>query len=108
MADVAAVKRKLMGSLHKAAVDDAVGKYGYRRETIEELLVLCGTPEGVAKRWHEFNRTPEQKMADALNSKFDLETFVAYVRDRIQEEKQQARHERKRQRPNRKRKRGRR
>lgn len=107
MADqVAAVKRALVASLNKAAIDHAVSSYGYDRETIEEILVLCGgSAEEMSRRWNAFNRTPEQVMNDAAKTQFDLEQFLAYVRDEIAKEKQQANVKPRRQR---KRKRGRR
>lgn len=88
---VAAVKRKLVGSLNKAAIDHAVESYGYERETLEEILVLCGTAEEMSRRWNAFNATPEQRAADAdQRTQFELEVFLAYVRDTIAKEKQQA------------------
>lgn len=88
---VAAVRRKLVGSLNKAAIDHAVENYGYSRETLEEILVLCGgSPEEMSRRWNAFNRTPEQVVNDATRTQFELEQFAAYVRDQIAKEKQQA------------------
>jgi len=92
------VKRKLVGSLNKAAVDHAVTSYGYARETVEEILVLCGgKPEEMSRRWNAFNTTPEQVQADAdPRSEFQLEQFLAYVRDQLAKEKQQANDKRRR------------
>jgi phosphoglycolate phosphatase-like HAD superfamily hydrolase len=88
---VSAVRRKLVGSLNKKAIDHAVTAYGYDRDTLEEILVLCGgSAEEMSKRWNAFNRTPEQVMNDATKTQFELEQFLAYVRDELAKEKQQA------------------
>lgn len=108
---VAAVKRALVGSLNKAAIDHAVESYGYSRETLEEILVLCGgETDEMSRRWNAFNRTPEQRAQDAdPRSQFELEQFLAYVRDEVAKEKQQS-HAKTKRKPKRKpqRKRGRR
>lgn len=91
---VAAVKRALVGSLNKAAIDHAVASYGYERETLEEILVLCGgRAEEMSRRWNAFNSTPQEQANDAdPRTQFALERFLAHVRDTIEEEKQQQAH----------------
>ena len=86
---VDAVKRKLVGSLNKQAVDHAVEAYGYDREKVEEVLVLCGgSQHEMSQRWNAFRRTPEQVMKDAAShDNFELDEFIAYVRDQKQQEK---------------------
>lgn len=99
MSQVDAVRRKLMGAVYKSAIDHAVDSYGYSREKLEEVLVLCGTGDKIAKRWNAFCCTPEQVARDADARKrddFELDEFIAFVRAEVEKEKQHGRTTRRR------------
>lgn len=95
---VQAVRRKLVASLNKDAIDAAVEAFGYDRAKIEEILVLCGGADELNRRWNAFRRTPAQEAKDATHSAFELEEFITYLREQVAKEQQHGRKKKRKQR----------
>lgn len=77
-ARVDAVRRKLVGSVHRAAIDHAVDRYGMDRAHLEEVLVLCGGDAAEVRRmWELWNERVSQH---ATVTEFDLPGFIAFIR----------------------------
>lgn len=71
------VRRKLMTSIHKPAIEHAVDS-GFDRDHIEEIMVLCGgMQETVVRMWTAFNEQPSQQDRD----EFDLAEFIEFIKE---------------------------
>lgn len=96
---VHAVRRAMVASLNKPAIDAAVAE-GFDRALIEEALVLCGgDPEVMRRHWNDFWNDDAYSIGErrvSARTPFDLEAFVAHLRDAIAKEKQHAQPRRRR------------
>ena len=79
MSQVDAVRRKLVASLNKQAIDMAVDAHGFERSLIEDVLVLCGnSQEKVAQQWTNWRATLTEAENDS--NALDLQEFVDFLR----------------------------